>query len=255
MWVSLPMRRPLRSGLLLPGLVLAASLAAQERDILQGAPHTSIYVETDYDGNERLENCDWYARAYELIAGGEFGNGCQINIRIRGIINREGALLFADLVQSLEQFGHRAANLVLDSRGGDADAAISMARLIRRSRLFSQVPVTTRLDDAFDAVCFSACVVIFSAGYERVAEFNIDGNPDLPSRLGIHGPGQYDRQHRRYDSSGQNGEIRRVSRRLKDWFSGIDVDEQLVDDMFAVPFDEIRLLSREDLVRYGLYGD
>ena len=47
----------------------------------------------------------------------------------------------------------------------------------------------------------------------------------------------------------------RVGRRLKAWFSSVDVDERLVDDMFAVPFDEIRLLSREDLVRYRLYSD
>ena len=246
------MRRRSRIGLLVPGLALAAGLHAQEADILQGAPQTSIYVETDYSGNEALENCDWYARASELIAGGEFGAGCQVNIRIRGIINREGALLFAALVERLDQLGHRAANIVLDSRGGDADAAISIGRLVRRNKVFSQMPVRTRLADTFDAVCFSACVVIFSAGYERLAEFNIDGNEALPSRLGIHGPGQYDRQNRRYDSSAQNGEIMRVSRRLKAWFSSIGADEQLVDDMFAVPFDEIRLLSREDLIHYGL---
>jgi hypothetical protein len=249
------MRRRLISASIAIGSVLAAGVGAQDRDILQGTPQTSIYVETDYSGNDTLENCDWYARASELVAGGEFGNGCQVNIRISGIINRDGALLFADLARKLEQLGHRAANIVLDSRGGDADAAIAIARLVRQNESFSRVPVRTRLADTFDAVCFSACIVIFSAGYDRFAEFNIDGNEALPSRLGIHGPGQYDRRNRRYDSSAQNGEIIRVGRRLKAWFSSIDVDERLVDDMFAVPFDEIRLLSREDLIDYGLYGD
>ena len=249
------MRRLSRSGLALPGLVLSVGLAAQQSDILEGAPQTSIYVETDYSGNDARENCDWYARASELIAGGEFGTGCQVNIRIRGTINREGALLFVDLIGKLTDLDHRVANLVLDSRGGDADAAISIAKQVRENPLFSRVPVSTRLADTYDAVCFSACVVIFSAGYERIAEFDIDGNQDLPSRIGIHGPGQYDRRNRRYDSSAQNGEIMRVSRRLKAWFSSIDVDERLVDDMFAVPFDEIRLLSREDLIGYGLYRE
>ena len=249
------MARRSRSPLLVTGLLASAGLAAQQTDILQGAPHTSIYVETDYSGNEALENCDWYARASELIAGGEFGDGCRVNIRIRGIINREGVLLFAALVRALDDLEHRVANIVLDSRGGDADAAISIARLVRDNELFSHVPVTTRIAETFDAVCFSACVVIFSAGYDRLAEFNIDGDEALPSRLGIHGPGQYDRANRRYDSSVQNSEIMRVSRRLKAWFSSVGVDERLVDDMFAVPFDEIRLLTREDLVRYRLYSD
>ena len=35
----------------------------------------------------------------------------------------------------------------------------------------------------------------------------------------------------------------------------IGVSGQLVDDMVAVPFDEIRLLTRDELERYGLYGD
>jgi hypothetical protein len=33
------------------------------------------------------------------------------------------------------------------------------------------------------------------------------------------------------------------------------VAEVLVDDMYAVPFEEIRLLSRQELVDYGLYAD
>ena len=174
-------------------------------------------------------------------------------IRLRGIINREGARYFRDLVTRLQALGHQPSAIVLDSRGGDADAAIFMARLIRENDLFSVVPVESRVSESFDAVCFSACVVIFSAGYERFLEFDIDGNNALPSRLGIHGPGQFNRDAGEYDSSADNGEIQRVSRRLKDYFRSIGVSESLVDDMFAVPFDEIRLLSREELIGYGLY--
>ena len=228
---------------------------AQNYDILQDA-QTTIYVETDHDGNGSRPDCDWYTTAPDLLAGDRaFGDGCQVIIRMRGTISREGALLFSDLVTRLTEMNHRPSTIVLDSRGGDADAAISIARRIRDSEIFRAVPVRAQVAEGAQSVCFSACVVVFSAAYERQLEFNIDNDPALPSRIGIHGPGQFDRQQGRYDSSGSNSEIARVSRRLKEYFAGIGVDEQLVDDMFAVPFDEIRLLSKQALVNYGLYAN
>lgn len=242
------------------GLLLVLSLAAyetgaQSSDILAGSPRTSIYVEARAADNEGSPACDWYLPASEIIDNGDAtsSTGCDVDIRVRGIINRDGARYFNDLVARLEALAHRPATLVLDSRGGDARAAVYMARLIREKEIFSAVPVEARVSVSFDAVCFSACVVIFSAGYERFLEFNIDGNPELPSRLGIHGPGQFDRNAGEYDTSADNREILAVNSMLKHYFRGIGVSESLVDDMYAVPFDEIRLLTREELIAYGLY--
>ena len=44
----------------------------------------------------------------------------------------------------------------------------------------------------------------------------------------------------------------RINQALKRFFASIDVHESIVDDMYAVPFDEIRLLSEADLASYGL---
>ena len=236
----------------------AGGSGAQTYDVLRGAPPTFISVETDYAGNEHDAACDWYRSASDLISAAdaqELGRDCRVNIRIRGTVNVEGAMLFSNLVKRIGELGFRPAAIVLDSRGGDADAAISMARLVRKDPVFTAVPVETRISDGPESVCFSACVVLFSAGYRRSLDFNINGNASLPSRLGIHGPGQFDANSNRYDSAITNTEIQRVSRRLKDYFSGIGIAEKLVDDMYAVPFDEIRLLSRGDLVSYGLYDD
>lgn len=215
-------------------------------------------METDFSGNEALPHCDWYRSAAELVDKDVYGQpqpGCRVSVRIRGTINRDGAYLFSNLVRRMEELEFEPSSIILDSRGGDADAAISMARIVRQSSLFERVPVEARVAEGVDSVCFSACVVIFSAGYHRSLEFNINGNPELPSRLGIHGPGQYDPGNSRYDSSAENGEIRRVSRRLKAWFREIGVSDKIVDDMFAVPFNDIRLLTRDELVDYGLYAD
>ncbi|MED5420190.1 MAG: hypothetical protein VYD01_01910, partial [Pseudomonadota bacterium] len=88
--------------------------------------------------------------------------------------------------------------------------------------------------------------------HRKDLEFNINNNPALPSRIGIHGPGQYDRKSRRYDTTSTNREIMRINQRLKDYFVSVGVAGQLVDDMFGIPFDEIRLLTREELITYGI---
>jgi hypothetical protein len=233
-----------------------AQAVAQNYDVLARSPRTSIYVETVYPENEGRPGCDWYATADDyLVDDPAIGRDCIVSIRVRGVINRDGALAFSDIVDRADGRGHSVSALVLDSKGGDADAAISIARLIRQSAVFSAVPVVARVAETYQSVCFSACVVLLSAAYGRELEFDIDDNPDLPSRIGIHGPGQFDRQRGSYDTSTTNSEIMRVSRRLKDYFASIGVAEKLVDDMFAVPFDEIRLLSRQELVDYGLYAD
>ncbi len=236
-----------------PGLValVAAVAAGQEVDILRTAPPTSIYIETIG------RDCDGYLSADQYLASVEASpanwRDCQVDVRIRGIINREGARRFADVTETMARTGTVPRAIVLDSRGGDADAAISIARRIRTDDLFRRSPVTTRISIGYDAVCFSACVVIFSAGYSRELEFDINGDSRLPSRIGIHGPGQFDRRAGRYDTSAGNAEIERVKRRLKDYFGDVGVEPGLVDDMFSVPFDEIRLLDRQELVAYGLY--
>ena len=238
------------------GVMLVADADGQTVDILKGSPPTFIHIETTPTGNDALPHCDWYRSASELVDKAVYpqpGPGCQVNVRIRGAINRDGAYLFSSLVRRMVELGLRPAAIVLDSRGGDADAAISIAKLIRQSPIFADVE--TRVSEGFDSVCFSACVVIFSAGYRRVLEFDIDGSDALPSRVGIHGPGQFDPGNKRYDTSAANSEIQRVSRRLKSYFADIGVSGQLVDDMVAVPFDEIRLLTRDELERYGLYGN
>lgn len=240
--------------------LLASEAYAQSPDFLYGAQPTSIYVETEYEGNDGREHCNWYTSATDFLAATDgreapYGQNCRISIRLRGALNLEGAGLFARLVSRLESMALQPASIVLDSRGGEANAAIAIATEIRGSEIFRRVPVETRVAEHDQAVCFSACIVVFAAGYRRSAEFDVYGDESLPSRLGIHRPGQYDRQLGEYDSSPTNSDIQRVSRSLKSFFAGIDVDPRLVDDMFAVPFDEIRLLRRDELIDYGLYAD
>ena len=182
--------RPAGTIAILASLFIVSDVCGQNYDILERAPRTAIYLETDHAANDGQIACDWYSSADTFLSSNDtaqFGRGCFVSLRLRGVINREGALSFSAVVERLEALGHSVTTLTLDSQGGDADAAISMARLIRRSEIFRTVPVTGRIGDDYRAVCFSACVVVLSATYGKSLEFNIDDNPGVPSKYGVRG--------------------------------------------------------------------
>lgn len=235
-------------------LLLAALALPAAADVLRNAPRTGIYVESDY--LEERPGCDWYFAATAVIEmpPPAMDVDCPVVIRIRGMLNREGARLFSRLAETLLDWPAVPTRIVLNSRGGDSQAALYMAGIIRTHALFRRRPpgVMTAIDESEAAVCFSACVILFAAGFERHALFDEYDDPALPSRLGIHSPGQYDRRRMDYDTSSGNRSIRIVRRQLEAYFTSVGVSTDIVDAMFEVPFDELRLLTEEDARGYGL---
>ncbi|MEQ8205785.1 MAG: hypothetical protein RIA65_06395 [Woeseia sp.] len=236
-------------------LFLAGASQAAEVDILRAAPPTGIYLETDYR-HPNSSRCDWYYTAkdflLETVVVSELP--CPVIVRLRGILSRQGALLFSQVSQRLADWPAEVTRVVLNSRGGDSTAAFQIARIIREHDVYQRHSpgVTTALDESETAVCFSACLIVFAAGFERYAVFDEYNDPALPSRLGIHRPGQYNSARGRYDSSDDNRYIRVVRRQLTDFFDSVGVSSQLVDEMFAVPFDDIRLLTETEARDFGL---
>lgn len=240
-------------------LMATAEPGLPQPDHIRLAPPTGVYVETDHEAEQPDARCDWYASASELVhAAGNAATkrhmDCHVVVRIRGVLNHAGAERFAELTAFLGSTDSVPTRLVLNSRGGDALAAFRFADIVRSDPLYQRTDggVTTEIDASHTAVCFSACLIVFASGYERRAEFNVGGNPSLPSRLGIHSPGQFDRQLSAYDTAADNRSIQQVRARLVQYFRSVDVSEQIVDDMFAVPFEQIRLLTRSEAVAYRL---
>ncbi len=239
-------------------LLLTVSAVSAQPDLLQTSPRTGIYVETDYLALDAA-HCDWYFSADSFLkaripAGSET---CPVVVRVRGTLNREGALLFWETTQQLAKWPAVVTRIVLNSKGGDSTAALQIARIVREHEVYKRHSggVMTTIDEAQSAVCFSACLLVFAAGFERHALFDEYQDPALPSRLGIHRPGQYDRESGEYDSSPDNRDIRIVRQQLETYFSGVGVSRELVDAMFTVPFDEIYLLTESEARRYGLVSE
>lgn len=238
-------------------LMATAEPGLPQPDHIRLAPPTGVYVETDHAAEQPDARCDWYASATELMntdAADHWHMDCHVVVRIRGVLNHAGADRFAELTEFLDSTESVPTRLVLNSRGGDALAAFRFADIVRNNPLYQRVAggVTSEIDASHTAVCFSACLIVFASGYERHAEFNIGGDPSLPSRLGIHSPGQFDRRLSTYDTRDDNRNIQQVRARLVQFFRSVDVNEQIVDDMFAIPFEQIRLLTRSEAVAYRL---
>ena len=236
----------------LAAAALGAALQLAPGATFDGAVPMSLWLEAE---RTRGSDCGWYLSGYELLADTDAaagGDGCRVAIRLRGTINPASVAYFRDVAARLTELGARPTRIVLDSRGGDADSAFAIANVIRTAPLFRRDGIATEIATDDTAVCFSACLFLFAAGTERRAEFDIFGNPSLPSRMGIHRPAQYRTADGSFDLDPSNPAVRRVAARMRRYFERVGVDPGIVDAMFAVPFDDIHLITRDEALGYGL---
>jgi len=130
----------------------------------------------------------------------------------------------------------RAANetpfFLLDSEGGDVEAAIGIGRLFRK--MSAHVFIQGRV-----ARCLSACVFIYAGATHRNGE-----------KIGIHRPFSQTTKQRTYD------EIQERQRRLnaiaKAFLEEMNVSPRLLEAMNRVPPEQIRMLSSAEMEEFGL---
>ena len=120
----------------------------------------------------------------------------------------------------------------LNSSGGDVEAAIAIGRQLRR------IGATAMMWD--EAKCLSSCVFVLAGATRRV----------LVGKIGIHRPYALRTDQRTYDSVQM--EQRRLAKLAKEYLEEMNVSPLLYDAMVRVPPEQIRLLSRSDLERFGI---
>lgn len=167
-----------------------------------------------------------------------------MTIRLAGTIRRGDAARLEQAVQVITQQAKRvygecffAPSVILQSHGGDVAEALTMGKLIRDAGLATSVPV--------NGECFSSCVFLFAAGVERKVWRN--------GQVGIHRPYLRD-----VDEHASVGSIRsqRASQieRIRSYIEGMDLSLQLLDAMLAVPPDEVRILTEDEMRDYRITG-
>lgn len=175
-----------------------------------------------------------------------------IHLQLEGEITIEDARLFGELSRLITSLDGQIIDISLDSPGGSVLAALDIARTIRRDdHFFEKYPTTSTL--VYEGQCYSACVVIFAAGFYR--DMSTRGPyGKLATPIGIHRPvfSEDELAHAGYDDI--SSAYIAVNRELRQFFESIHMGTKLVDDMFRIPSSDLRILTADEVEEYGLMG-
>lgn len=118
---------------------------------------------------------------------------------------------------------------LLDSYGGNLHEAIKIAKWVRRHAPYVSV--------GKDKVCMSSCVLILAAGQYKF--------PD--GKIGIHRPYLTERPVVPLQQV-----MDTVLNSTREFLTSINIPQSLAEDMFSIPPEDIRILSKADLSKYRL---
>ena len=135
---------------------------------------------------------------------------------------------------SLEKFGGKQnLSLFLNSEGGDIATAIEIGRLVRRWQ-------TSDVVVSLNSKCFSACVFVLAGGLNRVVH----------GKVGIHRPYSTTTDSHTYEATQKT--FRDLEQSAKSFFKDMNVPTSLYDEMIGVPPQKLRVLTEQELVRFGI---
>jgi hypothetical protein len=157
-----------------------------------------------------------------------------MRLRYRGRIAADFAALVERVTRIADALGIRKRVLDVDSAGGQVEDAIRAGDFIAASRWTLWVRE--------DSICHSSCVFLLSAGDVR----------RIAGKVGIH---RIIRMSSTVTTRAElNAELRLVHGRVRDYLEGNGTSVAVADLMMAVPNRSLRLLTDDELLRFGLDG-
>lgn len=124
--------------------------------------------------------------------------------------------------------------ILLDSPGGDVHAAIELGRILRRTSTTAMV--------YNGKVCMSACVFVLAGAADRT----------IGGKVGIHRP--YQPSDKIVSADQQKRFYLQIENEVKTYLGDMNVNPSLWDDMIKISPGNIKILSDDELERYGLSG-
>lgn len=149
------------------------------------------------------------------------------------LLTLSGEIKKSDIIE-LQKLLPKHNVIWLNSSGGDVSAAMDIGRLLRQSHIVALID--------YNQVCASACVFVLAGSPSRIVE----------GKVGIHRPylphddaTTVKEQKASYDS------LREI---IVNYLEFMNINPTLYDDMFRISSSNIKFLSTEELVLYGLSG-
>jgi hypothetical protein len=165
---------------------------------------------------------------------GATGPADEVRVLLSGEITHAD-VASAEVMAGLLKSGRQklAGNTVrMASNGGDIDAGMDLARLLRKSGIFTLVGKNDE--------CLSACVYAFMGGERRSVE----------GKLGIHRPFFPFTQN----TPNRMVRFRHLQKTLKEFVEELDFPSSLYEAVMLVPPESMQMIARADLKRFYLEG-
>ena len=154
-------------------------------------------------------------------------------------IEKEDVKAFQDAVDKINTEGLHVKHdsvIILNSPGGNVEAAKKISRIIRKNKLSTWIPK--------DKYCSSACLYVFAGGICRMGQ----------GKIGIHrgfSPYSYQRTRsleevRKSTDSSFNDDI--------DFFDEMNTRTSIVSIINQIPYWTMKVLSHDEKLEYGFYS-
>jgi hypothetical protein len=220
-------------------------------DLLPGAPMTFYVVKGAQD------SC---------------GRGCANWIAVEGKVDSGAAARFRKFL-----FQQRDRNLPIyfSSPGGNLDQAVAMGTMLREARMVARVGRTIVTECGFEAQDSEACIRLkqqlgrelhgdlitrgvlcaSACPYLMLGAVSREIAPD--SSLGVHTPKivvsfRHGKPTQSMLDTATGRGKERVDRMLRSYLSRMGVDAGLLDLASSVKYEDVHILTREELVRFGI---
>jgi hypothetical protein len=183
-------------------------------------------------------------------AGGDLSNGVRTTpmVTISGEITPSDPILLSKTIQTLRQDAMRNGgmmirngvdflplNVVLNSLGGDVEAALAMGHILRDHEATVIIQPNGQ--------CVSACVFLLAGGISR----------HVLGRVGIHRP--YLPNDKETTALGQRQRYERFGKVINTYLEAMNVPTELYERMLRIAPEKVHWLTKTELQAYGLSSD
>lgn len=155
------------------------------------------------------------------------------------IFHLQGPISLATVASFKEMFDARpkghAALILVDSQGGDVEAAMALGRLIRAAAPVGAV--------VFQSDCLSSCVLTIAGATHRQLR---------AGRIGIHRPYSIETSAGSYADNTKR--FRELERRIRVYLDEMNIPPALLDEMLRYEPQTMHLLTKDELSRFRLEG-
>lgn len=227
----------MRTATVLKAIALVGCFMATNTSLASSTATLTVRTNCGRDGHELEMPLSMFLAVTDARSD-RFDHCGQFHIYLDGEITPSTLPPLRRLIEFDKQHPHHILSIHLNSDGGDVATAMSIARLIRSGP--HDIWTFIREKDH----CYSSCVLILAGGWQRFVH----------GEVGIHRPYFTTQrvQELGYQSLQQayDGEYLQ----LKAFFASVNVSERVLEEMWNVPSDRLRVLSDKEVADYGLSG-